>query len=361
MITSKNDFYELLWKDFISLPEKDRHNSFLYRYFKQKKDIRAEAIGKNKEELLKLSARPKKDNYLLLKSAYFAFARYSVITEYEYLDILGQLSGRKKPISDSDIDEIQQRLERKFLMGCVGDYFVNLGYRVNKRNKHGMSVKQESKHRRESSYTDEFEMLYQYSRENERDYLSVEGTRDIRIDDEYIEKCSRLYESMLREKRTEAFVSLYVDSETGGGVYIIGQKHFCVCGEKPDEKEPCSIYIISFLSVDNSQNVGYNNCPELSISMSVVKKYKNVRDAFGDFIKMTENKVFFENYPDINISGMFERTPSDADARFEPFFLSRETRETLSLRKERIEKLRQKEIKAKSELRELYSKKRQKY
>lgn len=261
MITSKNNFYELLWKDFISLPEKDRHNCFLYRYYKRKKDSLAEVIGKNKEELLELSARSKKDNYLLLKSAYFAFARYGVITSDEYRSVLDRLSGRKKPISDSNIDEIQQRLERKLLMGCVGDFFVNLGYRVNKRDEHGASVKQESKYRRESSYSDEFEMLYQYSRENGKDYLPVEGARDIKIDDEYIEKCTKLYESMFKERRTEAFVPLCVDSETGGGVYIIGHQHFCVCGEKSDEKEPCSVYIISFLSVDNSQNVGYNNLP----------------------------------------------------------------------------------------------------
>lgn len=91
--------------------------------------------------------------------------------------------------------------------------------------------------------------------------------------------------------------------------------------------------------------------------MSVINKYKNVRSAFSDYEKMTETKDFFENYPDINISGMFEKIPSGADACFEPFFLSSETGEMISLRKERVEKLRQKEIQAKSELRDIYSKK----
>lgn len=37
MIKDKDDFYEALWNNYFSLPEKERENSFIYSYLKKKK------------------------------------------------------------------------------------------------------------------------------------------------------------------------------------------------------------------------------------------------------------------------------------------------------------------------------------
>lgn len=94
MIRNKDDFFSSLWEDYISLEEKDREKSFIYGYLKKKKDYRAEAIGQDRETLNEYSRQKKRDKYIMLKSAYVAFAENGIINEQEYTDIFKELIGK---------------------------------------------------------------------------------------------------------------------------------------------------------------------------------------------------------------------------------------------------------------------------
>ena len=177
MIKDRDDFYDALWNDYVSFGEKERENSFVYRYLKKKKDSRAEVIGRRKADLFEYAEQKKRDKYILLKSACFALERYKVISKQEYADILKDLIGTKDKTTgevkipakyealddDEAFKKAEEMFERRFLMGCVRDFFYNLGYRTNKNDEHGQSVKLPNKHLKEDGYNDEFEMLYEYS------------------------------------------------------------------------------------------------------------------------------------------------------------------------------------------------------
>ena len=79
----------------VSFGEKERENSFVYRYLKKKKDSRAEVIGRRKADLFEYAEQKKRDKYILLKSACFALERYRIISKQEYADILKDLIGTK--------------------------------------------------------------------------------------------------------------------------------------------------------------------------------------------------------------------------------------------------------------------------
>lgn len=61
MIKNRDEFFGMLWEDYISFDEKER------------------------------------DKYILLKSAYLAMERYEVMTEEEYVGILKELIGNSVP------------------------------------------------------------------------------------------------------------------------------------------------------------------------------------------------------------------------------------------------------------------------
>ena len=138
---------------------------------------RAEVIGRRKADLFEYAEQKKRDKYTLLRSAYLAIERYRVISKQKYADILKDLIGTKDKTTgevkipakyealddDEAFKKAEEMFERRFLMGCVRDFFYNLGYRTNKNDKHGQSVKLPNKHLKEDGYNDEFEMLYEYS------------------------------------------------------------------------------------------------------------------------------------------------------------------------------------------------------
>lgn len=133
-------------------------NSFVYRYLKKKKDSRAEVIGRIKNDLYDYALQKKKDKYILLKSAYLALVRHNNITEQEYSNIFKSLIGTKDKVTGEikapakyenlcgkeAIEKAEKMFERRFLMGCISDFFYNLGYRTNKNTEYGQSVKLQS-------------------------------------------------------------------------------------------------------------------------------------------------------------------------------------------------------------------------
>ena len=213
--------------------------------------------------------------------------------------------------------------ERRFLMGCVGDFFYNLGYRTNKNDEHGQSVKLPSKHLKEDGYNDEFEMLYEYSLYSGKSEGSETVTDSAQINGEYTEKCTRLYDSLLREKCTDAFVPLYIEPNTGAGVYIIGKNRFSE--EEKASEDACFVCVIFFAMVDAVSRLDACSDYDISLSMTVKKRFRSVGKAFDYLSARITGKDVYENYPDENNGEL----PEDIDECFNLYFLSKEENEDM--------------------------------
>lgn len=360
MIKDKDDFYEALWNNYFSLPEKERENSFIYCYLKKKKDSRAEVIGRSRNELYDYAAQKKKDKYILLKSAYLALVRYNTITEQEYSHIIKSLIGTKDKATGKikapakyenfcgheAVEQAEKMFERRFLMGCVSDFFYNLGYQTNRNSEHGQSVKLSNKHLKDDGYNDEFEMLYDFNLFSGKSGQSEATGGTAQLTGEFIEKCTRFYDSLLRENCSDAFVPLYIDPNTGAGVYIIGSNRFSE--DKKASSDACYVCVIFFAMVDAVSKGDDCSDYDISMSMTVKKRFRSVGKAFDFFNARVLEKDVYENYPDENN----ERLPEGVDECFNLYFISKEENEDLYRRNiGRI--FREKEAEALHEVRKL--------
>ncbi|MBQ8780699.1 MAG: hypothetical protein IJZ72_03375 [Oscillospiraceae bacterium] len=334
MIRNKEDFYQALWEDYISFEEKDRDKSFIYGYLKKKKDYRAEVIGQDREALYQYSKQKKRDKYTMLKGAYIAFTENGIITEQEYTEIFKELIGKPDKASGklavpakyenlsgrNDIDNAEKMFERRFLMGCVSDFFYNLGYRTNKNAEHGQSVKVANKHIKEDGYNDEFDMLYHFSRYKDEDIQESVNAGFGTLDEEYIEKCERLYKVMIKDRRKDGFVPLYIDSRTGAGIYIIGcnrfhEESYGYSYRKKDDV--CFVCVINFLMLDFiDPECGVDKIP---LEMNVEKLFRSVKKAFDYFIGFISENESYKNYPYEND----DELPQKIDEEFNLFFISK--------------------------------------
>lgn len=338
MIKDKTEFYDALWNDYINRSERDRINSFIYCYFKKNKDIRAETIGRSRESVNDYSQKKRRDKYILLKSAYLAVVRYNVMTMQDYSDILKSLMGTKLPakyesLSErTKLDRAEEMFERRFLMGCVNDYFYNLGYRSGRKDEYGQSVRCPNRQLKEDGYNDELEMLYEFIKFSGRTEHIHTQIHTGNADEEYIAKCTKLYDILIREKRKDAFVPLYVDRSTGAGIYIIGSNRFdkeTFCFLQKKDTEICYVCIIYFYEAEAISRILNLPEDEISISMWVKKRYLSVRKAFDEFAKLVSEKELYENYPFENDGTL----PAGTDDRFNLYFITREENEEYTRRK----------------------------
>ncbi len=326
----KKEFYDALWNDYYDLNGETKENCFLYGYLKKKKDHRAEIIGRSKSTVIEYSKQKKRDNFILLKSAYYAVTRYKVMTEQEYADILKLLLGANLPAKYKNIngqdamDRAEEMLERRFLLGCIGDFFYNLGYRTNVNVEHSHSVKVQSRATKEDGYTDEFDMLYEFNkyRGEDTEYHSIIPVNS--IDSEYIEKCNDLYDALCKDKQRNAFIPLFVDSNTGAGVYIVGVDRFDKESSGYENKKTgdvCYVCIIYFQDFDSILNSYGQSEDILTLNMSIMERHLSVKKAFDSFEKIVSGQEFYQNYPYEND----EKPTSYIDDRFDLFFYTIET------------------------------------
>ena len=122
--------------------------SFLYRYFKGKKDFEAKKISRDKNQFFKYS-KSEKDKYILLRAAYLAHKK-EIISDEEYKEIFLKVnacskSGQKKreKLFETNPGEARRQLEGRLLRDCAERFIDN----VNKR------IKKSSRKSEENSYT----------------------------------------------------------------------------------------------------------------------------------------------------------------------------------------------------------------
>ena len=85
MIRNREEFIKALWEDYRNFSEENREESFIYNYFKRKKDMKAQQIARDKNSLNEYQLKMKRDKYIQLKSAYLAYLD-EVLTEEEYME-----------------------------------------------------------------------------------------------------------------------------------------------------------------------------------------------------------------------------------------------------------------------------------
>ncbi len=314
LFTSREKFYSALWEDYRSyiktagVKDKDTDRSlesdisgcFYYRFIKRKKDSIAEEISFSREALKGYSEKSKRDKYILLHGAYLAF-RSGNITEDEYKDIFTGIIGSSKKNSrkylqllERNVGDANSQLEYFLLRGCVSDFFDNEGFKAS-----GEGFNSASRHRKEKQgYNDIIEMLYFYMRE--KNISGEVAERTAKISDDYIAKCSALYNAALREKQTEAFIPLYFDSDSGAGIFIVGRSHF---EDEDSVARDCAVCIIYFSELypdDNCSGCISSLFEQIAILMNTVQ-YDTVADAFDDFSAEVSLHTYLENYTDMNL------------------------------------------------------------
>lgn len=332
MFTSREKFYSALWDDYRSYIktakvknsknqdadrslESDISECIYYRFTKIKKNIAAEEISFSREALKEYSEKPKRDKYILLRSAYLALDR-KIITEDEYKDIFTGIIGSSKKNSrkylqllENDIDEANRQLEYFLLRGSVSDFFDNEGFKAS-----GESINSASRHRKEKQgYNDIIELLDFYMREKN---ISAEvAAKAAELSEDYIEKCSKLYSDALQAKHKEAFIPLYFDHDSGAGIFIVGREHFEDKSGFKDENE-CAVCIIYFSELHSEEGyISVNG--EISLVMFAYQ-YNSVREAFNDFSKDVFTHTYHENYAEMNLCDDRYFCPEGTDKIFIP-------------------------------------------
>ena len=333
MFKSREEFYSALWDDYrsyiktakvknsknqdadISL-ESDISKCIYYRFIKRKKNSAAEEISFSRDMLKEYAEKPKRDKYILLHGAYLAFKREN-IAEEEYKDIFTSIIDSSKKNSrkylqllEKDIKEANRQLEYFILRGCVSDFFDNEGFKAS-----GESLNSASRHRKEKQgYNDIIEMLHFYMRKKN---MSAEvSEKAAEISEDYIEKCSKLYNDAIREKQKEAFIPLFFDHDSGAGIFIVGRDRFK--GKNSFKgKTDCTICIIYFSELHGDDEGYISSHEEITIVMYAVQ-YDTVSEAFREFSKEVSSHTYLENYAEMNFHNNRYFCPDGTDNIFIP-------------------------------------------
>ena len=341
MITNRGDLYQRIWEDYSPLPSDKKQDSFFYKYLKNKKDLAAQRIAKSADSLAEYCTRKKRDKYIMLRSAYLAYSN-SVISEAEYIRLFNSLFSEKQrrkyvPLTPENIDKAEQIYEREFLLGCINDFFYNLGYRVRKNEAKSIEigeigyVKTDERYLKEKDgYIDDLDLWSNY-------YVNfMTGESQLPqfisgLNDEYIDKCKQVFDVLNREERTKSFLPLYFDVTSGAGVMVIGNEMLPI---KKRTEKACRICIMYFSELYE----GISDFNDIDLTMTTVPElYDDVGTAFQQFRQEIAQFVYTENYRDQN-----DKPPLGLDSIFNCFFIEKLKKPTAS---DKIIKIRSQEEK----------------
>lgn len=330
------DFYKQLEDDYKEMVGRDKdrgkgndntekmvRQSFLYHYFKKKKDadVNPERTHLNRELLFST-----RDKYTRLKRAAAALER-KIITKEEYRGIFIELNDKVKKreeLLDTDPQAAQEQLEDRLLKAFIDDFLHNAKVRAKKMNAYD-PVK--------GAYIDEIEMLYEYYK-----YApSVSFAASSDLSDDYIKKCAALYEIVRADdKWAKCFIPLYIDKDSGAGVYIVGKSIFDM-----DEVTETKVCVLMFDSVYEADE------PYLPIDM-IYTIYDDIWVAFEEFKNGVEANRYFNEYSERNGN----KPPKDADECFRSRFFNNFSTENWGWRDEVIEEYNENESKGIEEMKE---------
>lgn len=302
MITNRGELYQRLWEDYCSFSSDKKQNSYFYIYMKEKKDAYAKHVSESAASLSEYCARKKRDKYIMLRSAYLAYKKKNpVISEADYIRIFNSLFGEKQrrkyvPLTPENIEIAEQIYEREFLLGCINDFFYNLGYRLRKNKENSIEIdkigyvkKGERYLKEQDGYIDDLELW--------SDYLTkiLQGEPQppkfvSELTEEYIGKCSDLFDALNRKNRNNCFLPLYFDVTSGAGVIIIGNE---LLSKIKRNDKACRICIIYFDDIDD----GITDFNNITLNMMAEPElFDNVALAFERFREGVVRFDYTDNY-----------------------------------------------------------------
>lgn len=294
--SNRDDFYDELWSDYSDHLD-DVSKCFYYRYLKKKKSSEAESDFSSWDDLTEYLKSGRINKYYLLHGAYHAY-RNKKISADQYKQIFMKLNTKiskkyQKLLDENNITDVNALYENELLKICTVNFFDNEGYKPD-----ADVTCTGSRHRRDK-YTDIIDMHYQYTRLYKKDDREAAGAvrfieSGYASSEEYIDKCTALYEAVCRENKTKAFIPLHFDVNSGAGIYIVGKENFS--DHKKNAPGCCSICILYFSYVENADSTlsGGGGC-EMCIYM-MGEFYKTVQEAFDAFRKAVHSDEGFYTY-----------------------------------------------------------------
>lgn len=330
MIKQKEVFFGALWRDYKEHAEKGKkEEAFVYKYMKRSKMKAAEKASESAEEIRRLKEAKKKDQFILVRSAEFALSK-GVISFGACKDILLSTMGARekklyKNLEEPEIlKEAVEHISERVLGDMVRDFFRDLGYLSgDSAEKDPFTVKSRKNY-------EILEMMLEFygceEGEIKRNYYDNIYSSDILRNEEYIVKCQKLYERLDVEKKRSIFLPLFIDSETGAGVYIIGADFY----ENRVGGRNCLIVSLSFLNIltvsedefllDEAEEDDIASVCAANIDMKELGRYQTVEKAFLAFQNYLENTnyVLHREYACNNWS---QKPAGELEEQFLPFFM----------------------------------------
>lgn len=262
---------------------------FLYKYLKQKKDSAAERAAFSGV----MRSGKRADRYIDLKCAYYKriIAGCTLEADAAYISAYRTIMG-KEPADSIEI--VQSAAEDELMAGAVSDY-------VSRRTKTIPDPLINEEIEKSDNTSKPHRIRISKNTKDDPENIDILGmycafvgearsnSGGVVFSDEYRNKCVDLYIRMLREEHSvNAYMPLYIDASSGGGVYIMGKNRF-----------------------DNSALVAIFK-DKKGVDLSVVQKMLNHSDAPNEMpdVKSTLLKLGF----DIKLVSEIEKKHKDAVA-----------------------------------------------
>lgn len=265
--------------------DKKVRQCFLYQYFKSKKEADVRQIFRDEELLFSAS-----DKYTRLMGAYLA-CKNKTITKEKYRDIFFGLNGgvkTREELFDADPDTALDQLGERLLMDSIDDFIQNGKAKLKKRK---IDYSKDTR-------IDMIEMLHEFNMYT----ASVSFAVTSNISDDYIEKCDNLYKIIRRDdERSEYFIPLYIDKDSGAGVYIIGNDIL-----NTEEAKVCVLVFSAAYKEDDPYipiDTEYTIC-------------SSVREAFEKIKRGIKTGEFFNGYSEHNGDTLPENVDECFRSRF---------------------------------------------
>lgn len=274
----------------LSDEDKKAKQSFLYHYLKMKKDDRARKIFEDKKLLLSV-----RDKYVRFRGANLALEN-NIITKEEFRGVFFELNGGAKAreeLFDRAPETALDQLEDRLLKECVDDFIQNAKVKLKKyKNDPTKDLR-----------IDIIEMLNEFGKYSLGE--TVASSSD--FSEDYIEKCEALYKIIRADKKMAGcFIPLYVDKDSGAGIYIVGKDII-----NTDDVKEAKVCMLVFDAVDEADE------PYLPIETTYTI-CGGVREAFKELKKGVEIGYYFNKYSEYN--GV--KLPKNADECFGSRFFS---------------------------------------
>lgn len=322
---NREELLNRLWSDYRE-HEKDIERCFIYNYLKNRKDAKAIAVSASRAQLLDYRARPRCDRYILLQAALIAY-KNKIITPEMYTEIYTEVSKKEKLGKKSvpnNPDEALARLENKMLKDAVGDFFTNNGFKkgsddplknaldsMDGGTRNLKKVKDKDK-----GHIDDIEMasLFEETLSLPKRIPVNAALLDGGITKEYINKCRELFLLAKSSASDEMLVPLYFDSQSGAGVFIVGNRIF---GNSKGDN--CAPFIFWFWLTDAPEEpLNPEDLPALPMIMKT-RECNSIDEAFLRFSKQRGGERYYEGYADMNYNII---PAEEADAVFKRLLIS---------------------------------------